>query len=150
MPARNSTVTERQSDRQKGSPLVRIVPDNVLGSAAISLLLTVPVGLVMVLIGVRLLVNYGWGLFVALPFTMGFAAALVYGSNSPRTLKGCVSVACLSIAVLGFCLLAVAVEGVLCLVMAAPIALPLAAFGGACGYLVQKRRWLHDNTPAFL
>jgi hypothetical protein len=150
MPARNSTVTERQSDRQKGSPFVRIVPDNVLGSAAISLLLTVPVGLVMVLIGVRLLTNYGWGLFVALPFTMGFAAALIYGLRQPRSFGGCVGVACLSTALLGLALLALAIEGVFCLVMAMPIALPLAAIGGTFGYLVQRRRWLQEGTPAFL
>jgi uncharacterized membrane protein YhaH (DUF805 family) len=104
MPERNSTVTERQSDWRMGSAFARIVPDSVLGSAAISLLLTVPVGLVMVLIGVRLLTNYGWGLFVALPFTMGFAAALIYGLRRPRSFGGCVGVACLSTALLGLAL----------------------------------------------
>jgi hypothetical protein len=150
MPARNSTVTERQSGRQKGSPIARIVPDSVLGSAAISLLLTVPVGLVMVLIGLRLLTNYGWGLFVALPFTMGFAAALIYGLRQPRSFGGCVGVACISTTLLGLALLALAIEGAFCLVMAMPIALPLAAIGGSFGYLVQRRRWLQEGTPAFL
>ena len=150
MPARNSTATEGQRDWQKGSALARIVPDSVLGSAAISLLLTVPVGLVMVLIGVRLLTNYGWGLFVALPFTMGFAAALIYGLRQPRSLGGCVGVACISTALLGLALLALAIEGVFCLIMAMPIALPLAAIGGSFGYLVQRRRWLQEGTPAFL
>jgi uncharacterized membrane protein YhaH (DUF805 family) len=150
IPARNSTVSEGQKDRQRGSPFARIVPDSVLGSAAISLLLTVPVGLVMVLIGVRLLTNYGWGLFVALPFTMGFAAALIYGLRQPRSFGGCVGVACVSTALLGLALLALAIEGVFCLVMAMPIALPLAAIGGSFGYLVQRRRWLQEGTPAFL
>jgi len=127
-----------------------MVPDNVLGSAAISLLLTVPVGLVMVLIGVRLLTNYGWGLFVALPFTMGFAAALIYGLRQPRSFGGCLGVACVSTALLGLALLALAIEGVFCLVMAMPVALPLAAIGGTFGYLVQRRRWLQEGTPAFL
>ena len=150
MPARNSTVTEGQRHWRMGSLFARIVPDNVLGSAAISLLLTVPVGLVMVLIGVRLLTNYGWGLFVALPFTMGFAAALIYGLRQPRSLGGCVGVACISTALLGLALLALAIEGVFCLIMAMPIALPLAAIGGSFGYLVQRRRWLQEGTPAFL
>jgi hypothetical protein len=47
-------------------------------------------------------------------------------------------------------LLALAVEGIFCLVMAMPIALPLAAIGGTFGYLVQRRRWLQQGTPAFL
>jgi hypothetical protein len=127
-----------------------VVPDSRLGSAAFSLLLTVPPGIGITILGTKLLVNYGWGIFVALPFAMGLAAALVYAANGPRTLKGCVSVACLSIAVLGCCLLAIAVEGIVCLMMVVPIALPLAAFGGACGYLAQKRRWIHESTPAFL
>ena len=36
-------------------------------------------------------------------------------------------------------LLALAIEGILCLFMAAPIALPLAAVGGWVGYLIQNR-----------
>ena len=136
--------------RSARSSFWNLVPDSRLGSAAFSLLFTVPAGIGITILGTKLLVNYGWGMFVALPFAMGLAAALVYASNGPRTLHGCVSVACLSIAVLGCCLLAIAVEGAVCLMMAAPIALPLAAFGGACGYLVQKRRWMHESTPAFL
>jgi hypothetical protein len=148
LPERAAVETNR---RQPGGSIVSgFIPDSALGSAALSLLFTVPPGIGITMLGTRLLVNYGWGLFVALPFAMGLAAALVYGTKGPRTLSGCVSVACLSITVLGLGLLAIAVEGVICLIMALPIALPLAAFGGTCGYLVQKRRWSHDNTPAFL
>jgi hypothetical protein len=140
-----------KNPKRPGKPIhSRFIPDNALGSAALSLLFTVPPGIGLALLGARLLVNYGWGLFVALPFAMGFAAALVYGSTAPRTFKACMGVACLSVTLLGVALLAIAIEGVFCLVMAVPIALPFAAFGGAFGYLVQKRRWLHDSTPAFL
>jgi len=150
VPARNSATTELRTEWPKGSAFARIIPESVLGSAAISLLFTVPAGLAMVLIGVQLLTNYGWGLFVALPFTMGFTAALTYGLRQPRSLGGCVGVACLATALLGLALLALAVEGIFCLVMAMPIALPLAAIGGTFGYLVQRRRWLQQGTPAFL
>jgi len=150
VPARNSATTALRTEWPKGSAFARIIPESVLGSAAISLLFTVPAGLAMVLIGVQLLTNYGWGLFVALPFTMGFTAALIYGLRQPRSLGGCVGVACLSTALLGLALLALAVEGIFCLVMAMPIALPLAAIGGTFGYLVQRRRWLQQGTPAFL
>jgi hypothetical protein len=141
---------ETSPRRHRESPFSRFMPDNALGSAALALLFTVPPGIGITLLGTKLLVNYGWGLFVALPFTMGLAAALVYSSHGPRTLKACIGVACLSVAVLGLGLLAIAVEGLICLIMAIPIALPLAAFGGACGYVMQRRRWLHDSTPAFL
>jgi len=146
-PARN---TEPEAERIKPSPLARIVPDSALGSAAVSLLITVPLGFGATLLGARVLTNYGWGVFVALPFALGFGAALIYGIRQPRTLGGCVGVACLSVLLLGAALLALAFEGMVCLIMATPLALPLAAFGGACGYRVQRRRWFRNDAPVFL
>jgi uncharacterized membrane protein YhaH (DUF805 family) len=133
-----------------GSSLSRLVPESALGSALISLLVTVPLGLAMALVGTQVLVNYGWGLFVALPFTMGFGAALIYGLRQPRSFAGCIGVACLSISLLGVALLGFAVEGVFCLLMAMPIAFLLAVIGGSFGYLLQPRRWLNEGTPALL
>jgi hypothetical protein len=149
VPTRIST-REQETKRPKTSAFARIVPESVVGSAAISLLITVPAGLAMVLFGVRLLTIYGWGLFVAVPFTMGFAAAVIYGLRQPRSLGGCIAVACTSTALLGLGLMALAVGGIVCLMMAMPIALPLAAFGGTFGYLVQRRCWLNEGAPAFL
>jgi hypothetical protein len=148
VPARNSTAQQAADQRPKPRSVSRVLPESALGSAAISLLVTVPIGLGMVLIGTRLLTSYGWGLFVALPFTMGFAAALIYCLRQPRSLAACVGVACLSTALLGLALLALAVEGVFCLFMAMPIAVPLAAIGGAFGYLVQRRSLVREGTPA--
>jgi uncharacterized membrane protein YhaH (DUF805 family) len=150
VPARNSDVTQQEAKPPRATFLARVIPESALGSAALSLLFTVPAGLGMAVMSAQLLRNYGWGLFVALPFTMGFAAALIYGVRQPRSLGGCMGVACLSTALLGAALLGLAFEGMLCLLMALPIALPLAAFGGAFGYLVQRRRWLHSRTSAFL
>jgi hypothetical protein len=42
------------------------------------------------------------------------------------------------------------VEGLVCILMAAPIALPLAAFGGLCAYGVQRRSGFQDEAPIFL
>ncbi len=149
VPARNAaTVPEAASSKR--SFFSRIIPESALGSAAISLLITVPAGVGMVFLGVQLLANYGWGLFIALPFTMGFTAALIYGMRQPRSLAGCVGVASLSVMLLGLALLAWAIEGVVCLMMALPIAWPLAALGGSFGYMVQQWRWFRPRAPAFL
>jgi len=130
--------------------LSRIVPDSTAGSAAIAMLITVPLGVGATIFASRWLMNYGWGLFVALPFTMGFAAALIYGIRQPRTLGGCIWVASLSTLLLGAALLGLAVEGLFCLIMALPIALPLSILGGVCAYAVQKRGWVQREAPAFL
>jgi hypothetical protein len=139
-----------QPAQRTQSSLARFVPESALGSAAVSLLITVPLGLGATVLGTQVLTNYGLGLFVALPFTMGFGAALVYGIRQPRSMSGCVAVASLSVALLGAALLGLALEGVVCLILAIPIALPLAGFGGACAYGVQRRRWFQTDAPVLL
>jgi hypothetical protein len=144
---------EREVSPQKpsnDSSFARFLPQGPVGSAAFSLLITVPLGLGMATLGARVLQNYGWGLFVALPFTVGFAAAIVYGIRQPRSLIGCVGVACLSMMLLGGAMLGLAFEGIVCLLMAIPLALPLAAFGGVCAYVVQKRRWFQNDAPVLM
>jgi hypothetical protein len=54
------------------------------------------------------------------------------------------------IALLGAVLLLVMIEGVICILMAAPFALALAALGGMLGYAIQAGYWLHKGTPAML
>jgi hypothetical protein len=148
-PARELSA-EAARARRKDSSFVQFLPESAVGSAAISLLITVPLGLGAALLGTQVLANYGWGLFVAIPFTMGFAAALVYGLRQPRSMGGCIGVACLSVALLGAALIGLAFEGVVCLIMATPIALPLAAFGGLCAYHVQRRRSFQTGAPVVL
>ena len=83
--------------------------------------------------------DYGWGFFVGLPFAMGLSSAVTYGHHEKRSVKTCIGIALLTLAFSFFLLLALAIEGILCLFMAAPIALPLAALGGWIGYLIQNR-----------
>jgi hypothetical protein len=144
------TSTPEPSAARAESLLWRVLPDSALGSAAVSLVITVPLGVGAAVLGAEVLQNYGWGLFVALPFCMGFAAAMIYGIRRPRSFGGCLWVAFLSTGLLGAALLALAVEGAVCLLMAAPIAVPLALFGGVCAYRVQRRRWFQTDAPVLL
>jgi hypothetical protein len=149
-----SVVPERPEHQAASVPsfslLSRMVPRSAFGSAAVSVLLTATIGLGLSSLGVEALHSYGWGLFVALPFMMGFGAAALYGLHQPRGLGACLKVACLSVALMGGAMLAFAFEGVLCLAMALPIAMPLAAIGGACGYLAQRRPRFQAGAPAYL
>ncbi|HEY1465308.1 MAG TPA: hypothetical protein VGF44_17975, partial [Terriglobales bacterium] len=104
---------ERQLDEERlrgidpgESWIGRLLPRSALGSAAISLLITVPIGIGMVLLGTKMLSDYGWGLFVALPFVMGFVAVLIYGLREPRSFWTCEFVACAAISILGLGLIA--------------------------------------------
>jgi hypothetical protein len=129
---------------------IHVLPENAIGSAAVSLLVTVPLGLGLGTLGATAFKTYGWGLFVAVPFVMGFVAAWLYGIRRPRGLAGSIGVACLSVLLLAGVLFAFLVEGLVCLIMAAPLALPLAIFGGFCANRAQKSLWFQSDAPVIL
>lgn len=119
--------------------LDRFIPRNAVGSAALSLLVTVPVGLLALVVGVEVFARYGWGVFVGLPFAMGLVSVLIYGYHEPRSLGPSLLVAALAPLLLAALLMAVAIEGVVCIVMAAPIFEVLALLGGLVGYALRRR-----------
>lgn len=127
-----------------------IVPRSQLGSAALSVLLTAAIGLVFVALGTSIVGAYGWSLFVALPFCLGLFAVLLHSYHGPRDFGACMSVALLPVGLLGLLLVAVAIEGIICLLMAAPLALALAALGGVVGYGIQDGYWGAKGSPAMM
>jgi hypothetical protein len=59
-------------------------------------------------------------------------------------------VALLPIAILGIALLLVAMEGLICILMAAPIAAGLAALGGMLGHAIQETHWMSRQSTSVL
>jgi hypothetical protein len=82
--------------------------------------------------------TYGWGVFVALPFCLGMFAALIHGAAQPRSWGACAGVALIALFVCGLTVVAVAIEGAICVLMAAPLATPLALLGATAGYHLQR------------
>ncbi len=125
-----------------GSDLLRrLLPDHPIGSAAVAVFLVLPPALATVLLGTNLLRGYGWGLFVGVPFAVSLASVLLYAWHRPRRLGACLVVALLSVALLGASLIVLAAEGVICVLMASPIAALLALIGGLVGYAIQDTSW---------
>jgi hypothetical protein len=110
-------------------------------SAVIATLVTTVVGVGSVALGANYLANYGWGLFVALPVCLGLCSTLIFSYSAPRTLSQCLWVSIAPMAVIALGLLVLAIEGAICILMAAPIGLGLAALGGYVGYALQACRW---------
>ena len=111
-----------------------------VNAAALAIVASLLLALVLVLLGTLGLKDYGWGLFVGTPFMMGFFSALFYGMAEPRPWRGCVAVAAISISLVAVTLVLLAVEGIFCVLMAAPIGLLLALFGATLGWAVQAER----------
>ena len=130
--------------------LDRAIPEGELQSAALAVLLTLALGAAWTALGTLGFSQYGWGLFVALPFCLGFVAVLFYGYHHPRSYGKCVLVAEISIVLLGAALMALAIEGLICVVMAAPIAMLIAAMGASIGYVIQRRPQTMQPAPTMM
>lgn len=120
-----------------------LASDSALAAGTAGVLLSAGLGAILTAFGTVMLKNYGWGLFVGIPFLMGLTSTLVYAAARPRAWFECVFVVISSVAVAGVTLLVLAIEGLLCILMAAPIALPLALLGAGVGYWIQIERWSH-------
>jgi len=126
--------------------LGRIIPESEFGSATFGILVTVVLTGVEIVFTTNGLGNYGWGLFVGIPFFLGLSSTLIYSFHRPRPLGKCLMVATISVAVLGAALFALAIEGVICLVMALPLSLALALFGAFIGYVLQRAPTFSPST----
>jgi len=128
--------------RSENLTLSGIIPRSKWGSAAMALLVSSVLGIAGTLLSVNTaLAIYGVGLFIALPFCLGLISVVIYGYHEPHGYWSCIAVACVSVAALALFLLALAMEGIICLFMAAPIGTILTVLGGSVGYCIQRRRW---------
>src|SRR6185369_11463378 len=109
--------------------LDRFIPRSSTACAALLTVLCGLLALVAAQFSTFMLKGYGWGLFIGLPFVMGLTAPLLYAHHHPRTLGECIGVAMLSVTFAGLVIFAAAIEGVICLAMAAPIGYALALMG---------------------
>ena len=130
------------------SRLEQVVPRSRWGAAALAVAVTVAVSLAVVWLAADALASYGLGLFVGVPFALGMVAAMLYEVHGARGLGESVGVALSAVAVLGAAIAVVALEGVICLVMAAPLALALAALGAVFGHAFSRLGPASARRPA--
>ena len=107
--------------------------------AIYSFVMTVPTAALLTFFSTAILKNYGWSLFIGVPFAVGMASAYLYGRNHLRSLPECLLVATLALTLLGIGIFAWLWEGIGCLIMAAPLGYALGIMGALLGYNLQKK-----------
>lgn len=139
VPERATSDPDSSSSREKNPEAHKKTwwPKSTIGSATLATIISALLAVAALVASTHLFEEYGWAIFVGTPFCMGFLAALIHGRNIPRTLNESLLVGLASIGVAGVAILALAFEGVICLVMAAPLAALLALIGALIGHAVQ-------------
>ncbi len=141
----SSSSSEDEPSRLSGR-VGRWIPKSEFGSAAFGVVVTALLTGIEIVFTTNGLGNYGWGLFVGIPFFLGLSSTLIYSFHEPRSLGRCLLVAVISTGILGCVLFAFAIEGAICLAMALPLALVLAVFGAIIGYVLQSRPSFSTST----
>jgi len=124
----------------------RLIPRSEFGSAVFGIVATALLTAIEIVFTANGLGQYGWGLFCGIPFFLGLSSTLIYSFHEPRSLGKCILVAMLSVLLVGLLIFAFAIEGIICLAMALPLALGLALFGSIFGYVLQRRPSFSPNT----
>ena len=139
-----SAAREEPNRPQSGLDGPLLVP---LLSAAI---VTVGVAVLLTLLSVYVLGEYGSALFVGTPFVIGFVASRVVNSHGYRGLKVSMLASAISVVAAGGALLLFAMEGMICLTMAAPLAFGLTLVGAVVGDAIAQTTPAHAGSTRTL
>jgi uncharacterized membrane protein YhaH (DUF805 family) len=101
-----------------------------------AILLPLPLALVLVYLGTYVLRDYGWSLFLGLPFVLPMLSVIIYGYRRDATQRECLQLGWLWVlfAILG--MVATALEGVICIIMLLPLFVPIVLLGVMVGYFI--------------
>ena len=115
-------------------------------SAAVALGASLMIGAVMMSVSVYLLKSYGASLYLGTPLLMGAIAAYLHNRTTARGYLASAGLGMASLLVGGVALLLFALEGLICVLMAVPLMLPLGALGGLLGKAIadSNRRPSHE------
>lgn len=94
--------------------------------------------------------SYGLTLFLALPFVMGGVTAYIHNYGHARTSGETQLVVLLGVFIVGGTLLLIALEGLMWIVMAAPIAIVAAILGGVVGRYAAIRTAAPPQSTVYL
>jgi uncharacterized membrane protein YhaH (DUF805 family) len=109
-------------------------------SALMGLLGATVVALLAVLVSIVAFGTYGVTLFVATPFIQGMVVGWAFNRRETRSSAETVSVVWLSLFLVAGSILLFALEGVLCVAMALPLAAIVALLGGMIGRTIANQR----------
>lgn len=121
----------------------------------VAVVVTTLVGSFYVWLSASRMQEYGASLFIGLPFALGLIFSLIYGWGARRPLGRTIAWQTVPYLLSGIVLLAFRVEGMICMIMALPLALPLGAAGCCCGWLLlaparMKKRDVNRLLPVLI
>lgn len=116
--------------------LNKILPDEPKSRKWAAIGLTVVVSVLLTLWGIYGIENYGIALFILTPLFMGACPVILFGYGRQMTKTQAFKLGLTTLGIFTLGLLVFAIEGIICIAMAAPIALLLNWAGSLIGYAI--------------
>jgi hypothetical protein len=110
-------------------------------SIALSAFISAGLGVLTVLLGVYVFREYALALFCGAPFAMGILAPLLHGAGAPRSFGSLFLASLIAQLSLLAGMLIFAIEGIFCVLMAAPLWLAIALLGTAVALPLHRAMW---------
>ena len=146
-----------ESTTEKGTRnrhLSKLLPRSRYGAAMFSIGIVSLISLLLTGLLLNYLKDYGWSLFVGVPFFLGFGSVLLYGYHNRLEYKDAIGVALSATLFFSLIIFILAFEGIICIAMAFPIFFVVTLIGATIGYVIhnsQRQVALHMIAiPMFL
>lgn len=107
--------------------------------------ITVIISGLLTLLGIYGIREYGIAMFILTPLFIGSCSTILYGLKKEITQSDAMLIGFITLGIFTITLLLFAIEGVICIAMAAPIGLLLTWAGSLIGYLILKK--IPKNAP---
>jgi len=124
-----------------------LMMDERMKSAMLGVAAALGITVLTVLVGVYLRRSYSTGLFLGVPFTIGYISSYIYNHGHARPAGQSILLAMASVTIAAGALVVFALEGLICIAMAWPIALAVAFPGAVLGRIMATRD-VHARTGA--
>jgi uncharacterized membrane protein YhaH (DUF805 family) len=117
--------------------------------AAMGVGIAVPLGIALIAFGTGALKEYSYGLFLGVPFLTGFVSSWFLNVGNIQSKFDTIKINTATVFLLGFGLVGFRYEGVLCILMVLPLALPFALAGGLTARSTLQHRMRTSTPPTF-
>lgn len=111
-----------------------------------SIILTLILSFLLGFISIGYFGDYGWTVFILIPLLIGFIPPFLIGKVKEISRNKSFSVSFLTFGIASFCLLAFALEGMICIAMSLPLMIPIVWIGSYIGYKINNKRKLNTSS----
>ncbi|PWN08024.1 DUF805 domain-containing protein [Rhodohalobacter mucosus] len=120
--------------------------------ALIGVIASIIAGIAVILIAVFIFDSYGLSVFVLVPFLIGLIATYLFNAKGIRSLKESNWVAFIALGILSGSVILFSLEGLICVAMALPLAIPIVFLGAVLGRKIATNRvsYLQGGLPILI